>query len=161
MKNVTLLISFLAFSFASSAQCFVQNQVLANVTCFGQCNGIAQVIASGGTPPFTYSWTPTGGNNATASNLCAGTYTVVAVDAAGCTTFTTVTITQPSPLSVSICAQSNANCSTGCNGSAVVCAIGSVPPYTYQWSPAGGTGQTATNLCAGNYTVTVTDSHGC
>ncbi|MBC7776175.1 MAG: T9SS type A sorting domain-containing protein [Phycisphaerae bacterium] len=34
------------------------------------------------------------------------------------------------------------------------------PPYQYEWSD-GSTEQTATDLAAGNYTVTVTDAHGC
>jgi hypothetical protein len=32
-------------------------------------------------------------------------------------------------------------------------------PYTYSWSPTGGTGSTATGLCAAPYVVTVTDEN--
>jgi len=46
------------------------------------------------------------------------------------------------------------------NGSAVVTPIGGVAPYTYVWSN-GGTTSTATNLSAGQYTVTVIDAFGC
>ena len=34
-------------------------------------------------------------------------------------------------------------------------------PYTYSWSPSGGTGVTASALAAGTYTVTITDNKGC
>ena len=54
------------------------------------------------------------------------------------------------------------NCST-CNGTASVAASGGSGTYTYTWSPAptGGQGTaTATGLCAGNYSVTVSDG-GC
>jgi hypothetical protein len=39
--------------------------------------------------------------------------------------------------------------------------VGGTAPYTYSWSPAGGTGATSTNLPAGTYTVTVIDANGC
>jgi hypothetical protein len=38
---------------------------------------------------------------------------------------------------------------------------GGVSPYTYSWSPGGGTKATMTGLSAGGYTITVTDRHGC
>ena len=44
-------------------------------------------------------------------------------------------------------------------GSAAVQALSGTPPYTYLWSN-GQTSQTAINLVAGTYTVTVTDSKG-
>ena len=48
---------------------------------------------------------------------------------------------------------------TSCNAIAVVTAIGGIPPYTYQWDDnAGQTTDTAFALCAGTYTVTVTDA---
>lgn len=51
-------------------------------------------------------------------------------------------------------------CDNGCNGTATVIASGGVPPLQYSWSPSGGTNATANNLCAGNYTVTITDGIG-
>ena len=53
----------------------------------------------------------------------------------------------------------NAGCT--CDGTATVAASGSNPPYSYSWAPSGGASATATGLCAGNYTVTVTSSNGC
>lgn len=63
-------------------------------------------------------------------------------------------------LLASITAQTNVACFGGSNGSATVTANGGVAPYSYNWSPAGGTGQIATGLAAGTYTVTVTDNVG-
>jgi Secretion system C-terminal sorting domain/SprB repeat/Galactose oxidase, central domain len=51
-------------------------------------------------------------------------------------------------------------CNTS-NGSAVAFASTGVSPYTYTWSPSGGTGTSASNLSAGIYTITVTANDGC
>ena len=55
-------------------------------------------------------------------------------------------------------------CSGNCNGTATATVgTGGVAPYTYQWNAAAGnqTTQTATGLCAGTYSVSVTDATGC
>ncbi|MBO9635418.1 MAG: T9SS type A sorting domain-containing protein [Chitinophagaceae bacterium] len=52
------------------------------------------------------------------------------------------------------------SCDNGCDGTATVTASGGVAPLSYSWSPSGGNSATATSLCAGNYTVTVTDAIG-
>jgi gliding motility-associated-like protein len=131
-----------------------------NVTCFGGNNGSATVSASGGTSPYTYAWTPSGGTGTIASGLTATAYTVTVTDANGCTTIATVTITAPPALTATQ-SQVNVTCNGTCNGSATVVASGGTPGYTYAWAPSGGTGTTATNLCSGNYTCTITDANGC
>ena len=131
-----------------------------NINCFGNCNGTATITASGGTAPYTYAWAPSGGNAATATGLCAGTYTATVTDANGCTRTATYTITQP-PALTSTQSQNNILCNNTCTGSATVTPSGGTAPYTYAWSPSGGTGASATGLCAGNYTVTITDANGC
>ncbi|MCB9305040.1 MAG: T9SS type A sorting domain-containing protein [Lewinellaceae bacterium] len=65
----------------------------------------------------------------------------------------------PPPLVATISNTTNVSCFGGNNGSATVEATGGISPYTYLWSN-GQTGQTAMNLSAGNYTVTVTGSSG-
>ncbi|HTL83079.1 MAG TPA: HYR domain-containing protein [Bacteroidia bacterium] len=81
--------------------------ITSNANCFGSADGSASMTVTGGTSPYTYTWNPTGGNNATASNLAAGTYTCLATDANGCTVTRSVTITQPSAITgsqtVSLC----------------------------------------------------------
>lgn len=55
--------------------------------------------------------------------------------------------------------QSNAQCFEDCDGSATVSGLGGVPPYSYQWPASAGSQTTASagGLCAGTYTVTITD----
>lgn len=131
-----------------------------DVTCFGGNNGSATVTASGGTGPYTYQWAPSGGNNATAQFLTAGTYTVTVTSQAGCSAQASVTINQPS---VGMAATVTTTPANGCaaNGSASVTVQNGQPPFTYSWWPAGGNGSTASNLTAGGYMVTITDANQC
>jgi gliding motility-associated-like protein len=134
---------------------------IGNVSCFGGNNGTASVNVNGGTPFYNYSWVPTGGNGATGSGMPAGNYTVNISDANGCTTFTTVTISQPTLALSATSSATGASCFGGSNGTATISPVGGTPGYTYQWSPSGGTGQTASGLSNGNYIVVVNDANGC
>ena len=131
-----------------------------NITCFAACNGTAAANASGGTPPYTYAWSPVGGTGPTATNLCPGTYTVLVTDNNGCTVQGQVTITQPQQLFANV-TDVDVTCFGACNGTGTSTPSGGTPGYTYSWAPSGGTGSTTTPLCPGNYTVTVTDLNGC
>jgi gliding motility-associated-like protein len=131
-----------------------------NVVCFGGSTGSASVVASGAVAPYTYSWSPTGGSNATASNLAAGTYICTITDANGATITKSVTVLQASVLSAST-SQTNVSCNAGVNGAASVTVSGGTAPYTYSWSPSGGLTSSVSNLAAGSYTCTITDSNGC
>lgn len=116
----------------------------------GVCDGSATITASGGTPPYYYSW-PGG----TLTGLCPGTYTGYVTDSTGCYTSCTVTIgNRSSTLSVS-CLGTDATCGQ-CNGTATLTASGGTAPYYYSWP-----GGTLNGLCAGTYTGSVTDANGC
>jgi large repetitive protein len=130
-----------------------------NILCNGNSTGSASVVVSGGTPNYTYSWLPSGGSNAAATNLAAGTYTCTVLDSKGCSITSTVTLTQPSALSATT-SSINAGCSSA-TGSATVSVTGGTPGYSYSWAPSGGNAATASNLNAGSYTCTITDGNGC
>lgn len=137
-----------------------------NVTCNGACTGSATVTVTAGTGPFTYVWAPAPGGGQgtpTATGLCAGVYTCVVSNAAGCTSGQTFTITQP-PVITAVNTQTNVACFGGCTGQANVSASGGTGTYTYVWAPAPGGGQgtsTATGLCAGVYTCVISSPAGC
>ena len=127
------------------------------------CNasiGSATVTPSGGTAPYSYSWSPIGGNSSMASAFSAGTYTVNVTDALGCTGTQTVSIIAANGPAATASVVANATCNNS-NGSAAASASGGTLPYTFSWSPTGGNSSTATGLAAGNYSVTVSDANGC
>lgn len=137
-----------------------------NVLCFGDSTGVATISMTGGTPPYSYSWTPAtfnGPNTDTYSGLPAGTYLVDITDSLGCTTSDSVTITEPATPLTTAMDTSAVLCFGGNTGRAWVTASGGTPGYTYSWSgglPIGA-GDTIINLAVGCYTVTVTDNNGC
>ncbi len=126
-------------------------------TCPG-CTGTATAIPSPA-GVYTYSWNPSGQTSQTATNLCAGIYTVSITG--GCMTqTTTITVGNTGNLTATS-AQTNVSCFQGNNGTATVTPAGGTGPYSYSWAPSGGTGPTASGLIAGSYTATTTDAAGC
>ncbi|MBI2967332.1 MAG: gliding motility-associated C-terminal domain-containing protein, partial [Bacteroidetes bacterium] len=133
----------------------------ANASCYNQCNGSATASASGATPPYTYLWNdPLNQTTISATGLCDGLITVTVTDNKGCTASASGTITEPAQLAVNVTSIQNVNCNGNCNGSIQVSVSNGSAPYTYQWNN-GQSNPLATGLCAGNYTVTVSDNKGC
>ena len=128
------------------------------VSCFGGADGSAEVYPVGGVGGFTYTWNNVAGNNPD-SGLAAGTYVVIVTDSNNCTASTSVLITQPQQLSVTV-SQQNAICYLGADGTATDIVAGGTQPYSYVWSD-GQTKETAIGLAAGLYQSTVTDDHSC
>ncbi|NQV54041.1 MAG: T9SS type A sorting domain-containing protein, partial [Flavobacteriales bacterium] len=130
-----------------------------NVSCNAGSDGSATVSVSGGTTPYAYAWSGGGGTAVSATGLSAGTYIVTATDANGCTDTASVTITEPTSISLAT-SPTNVSCNGANDGSISVVASGGTAGYSYLWSTAA-TSATITNLSPGNYTVTVTDANGC
>jgi len=152
--------------------------------CSGSSDGTITVTATNGTAPYNVSWTGQSagdpvGNEISSSNgtyqipsVAAGNYTITVTDANGCTAQTTSVVSQPVSLSAS-----STNTATLCNGSSdgtiTVTATAGTASYNVSWTgpltgnPTGdeitGSGGTYTinGVCAGTYTITVTDANGC
>ena len=127
--------------------------------CNGDSDAIVSVIASGGQSPYTYEW-PDGTLGRVISNLAAGSYTVTITDANGCSITKTQGVGQPDAIVISVEDKKDASCGVANDGSITVSASGGTPGYQYLWS-TGETTPTISNLAAGTYTITVTDSNGC
>lgn len=138
-----------------------------NAHCYGLCNGTAQANSSGGASPYSYAISAPGViniNTGAISNLCAGTYTVTSTDANTCFGTTSFTITEPPILTVNIQNAIAVTCNGPCDGGGQAIANGGTPPYTYGMLPLGNINPTTgmiSNLCAGTYTITVTDANNC
>jgi hypothetical protein len=133
-----------------------------NPNCNSLCTGTATANAICGTAPYTYAWNSTPVQTTqTATGLCAGSYTVLVIDALAATKTATVTITQPTALTASV-SSTDQTTSTPANGTATAAPSGGTAPYTFAWSTTPvQTSATATGLAGANYTVAVTDSKGC
>ncbi len=129
-----------------------------NASCHGTCDGSASVSVSGGTSPYSYSWS-NGATDSSITGLCAGVYTVTVTDNNGCQKIDSIEISEPTALVLNM-NSSDATCHGVCDGSASVSVSGGTSPYSYSWSN-GATDSSITGLCAGTYTVTVTDNNGC
>ncbi|NNC94369.1 MAG: hypothetical protein HKN92_02325, partial [Chitinophagales bacterium] len=129
-----------------------------DVSCYGSCDGSATANISGGTHPYSYAWS-NGGNSQSISGLCSGVYSITVTDANGCTSTAIVNIQEPSPIVLSA-NQTNVSCFGFCDGTASISASGGTFPYSYLWSN-GSTTTSLNGLCAGSYSVTVTDDNGC
>lgn len=159
LRSKFFTIILLAFFFPSLA--IAQIGVLVsgtNVTCFGDCDGTATAIGTGGWVPYTYQWS-NGQTTSTITGLCPGTYSVTVVDIDLASAVGSITITQPTQLGVTVSGQSQI-CGNLPDGWAAAIPYGGTPPYTYLWSNGGTTPQ-INDLVAGTYTVTVTDANTC
>ncbi|HIA36259.1 MAG TPA: PKD domain-containing protein, partial [Flavobacteriales bacterium] len=134
-----------------------------DVSCNGGSDGSATVSLSGGTLPYTFSWnTSPIQTDSIATGLSAGTYTATVTDSNGCIASASVIISEPVLLIASITNSTNPSCNGACDGNATVSVSGGTVQYTYSWnSSPTQTTATATGLCAGFYTVTITDSLAC
>lgn len=145
-------------------QCGLSNTIQITLTstptgCGTNCSGTANVVISGGTGPYTISWS-NGAVTSSITNLCSGSYTVIVTDNAGCSA-TDQLIISNSGSSISVqTTPTNESCAEVCDGSITSAITGGNQPFTYLWS----NGQTTTgisNLCPDLYSVTVTDVTGC
>ncbi|MDX2171593.1 MAG: S8 family serine peptidase [Bacteroidota bacterium] len=142
----------------SSPSLLISSASGSNTTC-GLCNGSSSITANGGTFPYSYLW-----SNASASNsingLCSGVYSYTVTDGNGCKSNNSINIGNSSSVTTSL-SFTNASCSSCPDGIAGVTAAGGAGPYTYSWTPSGGTLAIANGLAPACYTVITSDSQNC
>jgi hypothetical protein len=128
------------------------------VSCAGFADGAAGVVASGGTGPYSYSWS----NNATTDeigSLDGGIYRVTVTDASGCTAEDEAEVTEPAELTIVVTGRSLL-CSGDGDGLVEVDIQGGTPDYQISWSN-GSSAASQSGLSGGRYDVTITDARGC
>jgi hypothetical protein len=126
-------------------------------TCAGRSDGSISVSATGGTGTFSYVWN-TGATGNTLTSIGAGTYTVTATDALGCTSQQIFVYSDPPPLSLDlgpdrkICVGGVLTFASPQNGT------------SYAWSSSNGFSSTLKQVTlteAGTYTLRITNANGC
>lgn len=129
-----------------------------NITCNGYADGSITTSVTGGTEPYSFQWS-NGSSDTAVYTLAPGTYTLTLSDLNGCTASSTLQITEPNALSGAL-VLTNVACYGGNTGTLISNVSGGTTPYVYSWSNAATTAN-LTQLTAGTYTLTVTDSNGC
>ncbi|MEP7171605.1 MAG: SprB repeat-containing protein, partial [Bacteroidota bacterium] len=85
-----------------------------DVSCNGANDGAIYVTPTGGSPPYTYQWSPGGATSQDTINISAGTYTLIVTDSANCIKVITQIILEPDSLLLTPSATpSNCNSLTG------------------------------------------------
>ncbi|MEM7103504.1 MAG: choice-of-anchor L domain-containing protein [Bacteroidota bacterium] len=130
-----------------------------NIACHGEATGAFYFSASGGIPPYSFELNGTTNNDGDFTGLPAGVYSFSISDSNGATFTGALGLSEPNELSFSTTNFTEENCNN-CDGSAFALPIGGTQPYTYLWSNGTSDGG-INNLCAGLYTLTVTDSNAC
>ncbi len=135
------------------------NFIVEDESCASACDGIIRTEVTGGTPPYTYTWSG-GLTGNIQTNVCPGTYNVTITDANSCSSISSVTVNAATAITPSFVITNPIICNGDCNGAVTISATGGVVPYSFEWDN-GFIGPTQTNLCAGNHVVSITDANEC
>ncbi len=124
--------------------------------------GTIKVNAVGGALPLRYSWN-NGQIGDEATQLGAGTYTVLVRGATGCVDSTRATVKREIIAITTLLNPQNVQCFGGSNGRVnIEGSTGGYPPYRYSLDGnTYGTGLVFEDLAAGAYTIYARDSFGC
>ena len=164
IAGFTIFSLFLALSFNVSGQSLSVTLTSTNVTCFGSRDGSITANVSGGTPPYSYSWSNTE-QTQTISNLAGGYYNVTVIDANNNGLDLEITLEEPERLNTSIFTPLYPNgfhvTCRFCNDGRINTSIdGGVPPYSYFYSD-GAVAANRSDMLAGNFQLLITDANGC
>jgi subtilisin-like proprotein convertase family protein len=127
-------------------------------TCFGGSDGAIAITVTGGTTPYSFSWS-NGSTLEDQTGLFAGNLTVTVTDNIGCQLSQVISVGQNAQILPTLAAASDEICNTT-NGSIDISVTGGNGSYGYSWSN-GATTQDLSGLNSGTYAITVTDGLGC
>jgi hypothetical protein len=133
---------------------------VADVTCFGTCDGsVTGLVPAGGTTPYTYEWS-NGETTQDITGLCAGAYNGTITDANGCTLSSPNGFNVDSPDSLVVSGVITNASAAGGDGAVNVTIVGGTAPYVLDWSN-GEITEDISGLDSGSYTLVITDAAGC
>ncbi len=130
-----------------------------DVTCYGGSDGLVTTDVGGGTAPYSYLWN-NGSTDSILIDVESGEYIVTITDSHGCErVFDSIYVNQPEQLSLTATV-TDVSCYESNDGLVSAEVFGGTAPYSYAWSN-GSVDTVLVNVPAGEYMVTITDSHGC
>lgn len=131
-----------------------------DISCHGQADGGVLLDLQIGASPAVYTWAEQSQGSPAFTGLSAGEHQFAVVDARGCEGETSLTLSEPPPLALSVSA-SDASCFGGSDGQAAATATGGVQPYAYNWSAGEAQDSLTIGLAAGSISLSLTDANGC
>ena len=135
---------------------------ISNVLCYGQSNGTAKAIVTGGTGVYRYTWShDPNQKTAFVNNLPQGNHSVEILDENNCQLILNFTITEPEFLVVDEIISTLVSCPGKSDGTLEALVSGGTLPYSFNWEFPPNTESLATGFPKGQYRVTVTDANGC
>ena len=130
------------------------------VSCHEAADGLLEVVALGGTPPYQYNWS-NGTTETINDSLSGGDYQVTLTDANGCVGVSPwISVAEPDPLAYQLLGITDNDCFGASTGSIVLAISGGNTPYTFSWNN-GAMSQNINQLPAGAYQLTITDAEQC
>jgi gliding motility-associated-like protein len=143
--------------------------LVTDASCFSFCDGILDTSPAGGTGTFTITTINEQGNTIALDALCAGNYEVVIEDGVGCIVTDSIVVSEPTEITF-MADTTDVTCFGSCDGEIQLFEVsGSADGFTYDIAPAtstctfpcAGPEATFTDLCSGQYTITITSANGC
>ncbi|MCB0707532.1 MAG: gliding motility-associated C-terminal domain-containing protein, partial [Saprospiraceae bacterium] len=136
-----------------------------DVTCAGDNDGSISLAVSGGTPSYSYDWTPSLPNTPSPNGIAGAIYSVDIQDNNGCAlTIPNIQVEEPNPIVITVDVVQNET-AAGEDGSISVSVSGGTGSLNYLWTgpdtDAPFVTQDISNLIAGFYNLLVTDINGC
>jgi len=151
-QTVTTNTNYGMFTLGEYRQLSINLVNIDSVKCFGENNGVIQFSSTVGYDVNSYNWNSTISSDTIKVNLLAGTYTIIATDAMGCSdTLNNLTVYEPTLLSQNLIANDYSICR---NQSILLTAnyTGGTQPYILNWS----TGSSVTNLSNSSSSLSLT-----
>lgn len=167
VTDATLCEAVSCFNLPNTQRIFTDPTII-SVECLGDCDGSISLTSFGGSGMFNYAWSGPENFSSLEQNideLCPGIYNVTVSEVSNPTCFEIFEfeITVENELEAFIQTNRFISCFGGVDGILIAVPSGGVPDYTYEWSSNVPTTNenSASNLSAGIYKLTITDANGC
>lgn len=137
----------------------IQLSLQTPISCFGATDGVLLATPSGGTAPYSYSWS-NGQSGASNNGVGAGMMLLTVTDAKGCVQTDSIQVNEPASISINFQLQTAISCNGLSDGALLATPSGGNSPYTYTWADGQST-PIASGLAFGWQAILVQDANGC